>query len=427
MTKQSYWIRVNLGEGQGQKKFSPERQIYEQGSDFVVALETARDCHSYASCLCSRDEPLPLAIKLKNEKYHLARYPGTGVKHKNDCRFFSLLNPEGGQCSYTKKALDETDNGILKIVLDFALQQRENQKDGIDEVYPPRPHRKSPPRDTMRLLAFAHLLWENSQLNLWHPGIKTARTSSLVGYFLYKAAKVIKAGNISLSDVLLTSAKPGSKDEKRNQVITLECQKLKRRQIVVSELAKWTNEREAGTDRLNIRDFAGMSYLKIDHARWKSALNRFPIELAAWRAGEKVMAIAVTDAPVSGTAKVRQIALMLVSERFIPCDSSYELRFEKRLAEQQRSFIKPLLYDASEMDYLPDFCLTDITGEGDFFPIEIWGMNDEDYLQHKKEKTEWYNKKYGHFGWLGWDVIADPDCKYCRTLPPAKGLNPYEV
>lgn len=46
-------------------------------TEFQQALKRSRDCNSYAACLCTGRE-LPLAVKLKKEKHHLARFPLTG-------------------------------------------------------------------------------------------------------------------------------------------------------------------------------------------------------------------------------------------------------------------------------------------------------------------------------------------------------------
>ncbi|MDW5728404.1 DUF1173 family protein, partial [Klebsiella pneumoniae] len=48
--------------------------------------------------------------------------------------------------------------------------------------------------------------------------------------------------------------------------------------------------------------------------------------------------------------KPLQIALMNVDENWIPADSSYELTMLNYLHKHERSFIKPLRYDASNND-----------------------------------------------------------------------------
>ncbi|MEH3491117.1 DUF1173 family protein [Enterobacter kobei] len=71
----------------------------------------------------------------------------------------------------------------------------------------------------------------------------------------------------------------------------------------------------------SVRDFSGMPFLGLDDDRWKTALSRFPIAVNGWMKGMKVFVIAVTDVPSAKSAQVRQLALMMVSDRYIPLDS----------------------------------------------------------------------------------------------------------
>lgn len=74
--------------------------------------------------------------------------------------------------------------------------------------------------------------------------------------------------------------------------------------------------------------------------------------------------------------------------------------------------MKPLRYDLSE-GVLPDFILTD-TNEG-YSPLEVFGMNHDQYLERKEEKIQFYNEQYGEVGWWSWDATKQdtiPD------LPP---------
>lgn len=100
---------------------------------------------------------------------------------------------------------------------------------------------------------------------------------------------------------------------------------------------------------------------------WASLEKRFSSEIANWRSGGNVICMAIGDlGKFKGKdtyyLKPLQIALMNVDENWIPADSSYELTMLNYLHKHERSFIKPLRYDASNNDVFPDFCLTDIGG-----------------------------------------------------------------
>ena len=112
-------------------------------------------------------------------------------------------------------------------------------------------------------------------------------------------------------------------------------------------------------------------------------------------------------------AEVIGIALMRVTPRFITVDSGYEEIIEARLCEQARSFVKPLRFDAEE-DTFPDFVLTDVDGR-ESVPMEVFGMNTEEYAARRDAKTELYNREYGPDGWWSWDAtLRDAE----HSIPP---------
>jgi hypothetical protein len=171
---------------------------------------------------------------------------------------------------------------------------------------------------------------------------------------LFKQAEKIEAGKTKLSDVLLTPAYTNSSDSRRNSMTVERAKVNKQRLVVIAELAKFSENYMDGLNRLPVRDFSGMPFLGLDD-RWKSALSRFPNAVNGWMKGMKVFVIAVTDVPGAKSAQVRQLALMMVSDRYIPLDSLNEGAFEQKLFELERSFYKPLRYDSSTHEYLADF------------------------------------------------------------------------
>ena len=139
------------------------------------------------------------------------------------------------------------------------------------------------------------------------------------------------------------------------------------------------------------------------------------MEIAAWKAGGRVIAIAITDTPGAGKASVMRLALMAVSERWIPVASSFEADIEQMLSDEGRSYWKPLRFDASEDEVFPDFWLLD-TGERET-PMEVFGRSDPAYLQRKNNKIRHYNREFGATGWWSWDAAADPKGISMPALP----------
>lgn len=164
-----------------------------------------------------------------------------------------------------------------------------------------------------------------------------------------------------------------------------------------------------------------MPFLGLDTSRWNSAIERFPHEFSGWKNGYKIFIIALTDVPSAKSAQVRQLAMMMTSERFIPLDSQYEGTMEQKLYELQRSFFKPLRYDSSEMEFHPDFSLLDVQSQNHMpFPIEVWGMKTDAYIAHRREKERWYNSEYGEKGWWSWDATINDKLVIDSSFPLKK-------
>ncbi|CFV22974.1 Protein of uncharacterised function (DUF1173) [Yersinia pseudotuberculosis] len=278
------------------------------------------------------------------------------------------------------------------------------------------------------MLGLLHLLWENTGLNEWAPWLESNRRLTTVMSRLYKEASNIKQGRTVLANVLLLQGN----EHGNKKAVNYACTKS-RRLIVISELNEWSSALNVGNNlplagTTKNGPPVGMPYLTIDYSRWESSLARFPRDVAWWRRGGKIIAIAVTDVPeerksaksnrVYFSASVRQVVLMMVSERWIPLDSSYEGLIEEKLAKERRQFIKPLIYDSAEDQYHPDFILTDVNGS-DFVPLEVWGHDTEDYLQHKAVKEEWYQQEFGD-SWWSWDAVRDRRSEEIPTFPPRK-------
>lgn len=96
-----------------------------------------------------------------------------------------------------------------------------------------------------------------------------------------------------------------------------------------------------------------------------------------------------------------------------PCRFGTRASDRSALHEEARSFIKPLRFDADE-DTFPDFVLTDVEGK-EAVPMEVFGMNTDEYVARRDAKTEIYNREYGLDGWWSWDATQ----KYAENnIPP---------
>lgn len=431
--KQKTKVCVHLLEKDKPYYFTPEQQKPTTDSFFQHALKLAWDNHNYiAFCCCDPAQELKLYVRSNKGSgpFTLCRNPNTGPRHKPSCSYHSRINTDGGAKSYSSSAVMEEEDGTLRIGLDFSLSVSTSapERSGPAVMHPPRDKKQVKRLGKMKMLGLLHLLWENTGLNEWAPWLEGKRRLTTVMTRLQKEASSIKQGRTVLADVLLLQGN----EHANKKAVNYACANS-RRLIVISELNEWSPALTAGNNlplvgTTKISPPAGMPYLTIDNSRWESSLVRFPRDVAWWQNGGKIIAIAVTDVPeerksaksnrVYFSACVRQVVLMMVSDRWIPLDSSYEGIIEEKLAKERRQFTKPLIYDSAEDQYHPDFLLTDVNSS-DYIPLEVWGRDTEDYLQHRAVKEEWYQQEFGD-AWWSWDAVRDPRSEEIPTFPLRK-------
>ncbi|WP_208691050.1 DUF1173 family protein [Pseudomonas oryzihabitans] len=96
----------------------------------------------------------------------------------------------------------------------------------------------------------------------------------------------------------------------------------------------------------------------------ETTLRRAERKLGAWRWGSRMIAIAqIAQRPGKvHQANVLEMALMQVSEQWIPLSSDLEGKVEQKLRDEGRKFDEPLRYDAYECAarHSAGFCARDL-------------------------------------------------------------------
>ncbi|WP_323011532.1 DUF1173 family protein [Castellaniella sp.] len=410
---------VIISLGGESRRFSPD---FQSASEHAPAWKhTLLKAHGQAivSCCCQQnDQPRRLSVKYhsKSDSFFLAKFPETGHQHDPDCQYYSPDPSSSGIAAYQPGVVEELPNGNLKIKLKVGLQGRGAAD---DDKTPPRAPTKSKPSPNRRrgkpavtLLGLLHLIWTAAGFNRWSPSMACRRNLSLVMFHLAKAASKIEAGRVPLASALLLATHQADSDQAEyNKACAVEASKNRVRIVAIAPLAKHKDDYEDVVERPPIQGFNGFPYLAIDDALWSNARKRFESACSAWRDGARVMAILQLDVPKAQRngqflSEVIDIALMRVSDDWIPVDSGYEDQAAGALVAQHRRFEKPLRFDSDADAVFPDFWLQDI---GRDFPMEVWGMLTPEYLERKAEKIMHYDTTYGPQpeGWWGWNAAAE--------------------
>ncbi|AOO59828.1 hypothetical protein AN237_25055 (plasmid) [Raoultella ornithinolytica] len=407
---------VLISYGPDSKRYTRDFQTKEEfkKSWYAVLSRAHASVEAKVSCTCKGKGTKFLAVKYHTggDTYFLARYPNTGGQHSPDCIFFTLDKDNSGLKCYTHGVVKDLKDGGFGIRLDVALTSSDSEPTSIVPV----DNRNTPggvSQNSMSLLGLLQFLWDDSGLNRWYPKMTGKRNPGKVFNLITNSSEKIKIASHPLSTHLLVGAYPSTPQETKNIKMADAVMLNKERLICINALSKYNSEKHSNASkRLPVRYFSGVPVVLMNTDDWTLLEKRFPSEIANWRAGGNVMCIAIGEpgkfkGKDTSYLKPLQIALMNVDNNWIPADSSYELTMLNYLHNQERAFIKPLRYDASNNDVFPDFCLTD-TGSHELFPIEVFGMDTASYLARKAIKESYYNERYGKNGWASWIAPAGP-------------------
>jgi hypothetical protein len=360
--------------------------VQENPARYVQRLERAKVTPGYAVCLCTgRATPLQLVIRRYGTLLHLAGWPDDGHRHARDtCPFYK--DPDAAKMvggGDSKAAIMATPIG-LNVKLDASLTLRETSS-GSRGSSPP--DTRSASRRSASLLAFLQALWSEAGLNQWtglstsrHWGLCNAMLLNEVGTALINGADAQKVLHIMRRFDEADRAAINAEFDAFLGRLSTDVRGATHRGLVIGEINEVapTQFGHALTLRQSARKYYASSTL-IEHAVRTYA--------HAWRAigdrSARVVALLLVERTPKCHLKLVDVAAMLCSATYIPCDSIHEVAMTNLLVAEHRSFLKPLRMAAGD-GMLPDFVLRDTSVPTH---IEVYGMNGlASYETHKEQK-----------------------------------------
>jgi len=381
---------------------------------------------------------LEIRHRRESDTFHLAVWKNEGPLHEST-RPLHKPDPEAsGRAGYMVGVLREGLDGEAVVSLDVALRRTTPQA----PLEAPLPAEGRPGRGRQRamtLLGLLHLLWERAGLATWCPAFSGYRTPGVRLGRVSGCCRALRTRQQSLADLLCPVAQRHPGVACRLQVVADHLGPSRRLFLlgIVDRLEPPSARRDAMQVLQGQRGASYDLFTSVPKAEYARLLHSAPWAATllgqepAERAVPVVALLCVTadrikDGEWAGLVaeKVIRGTFMVVSPAMIPVDSRHELTIGEALVEAERSFEKPLRFDADQDLVFPDFVLTD-TAARDGYPMEVFGRTDEDYQTRRAEKADYYNGVFGSQGWWSWNAASDPTWPpFPATLERKKTMTP---
>ena len=328
-----------------------EAEVLLDAADLEKRLAQAHAAHDRPLCLCC-SPGVPMYVARIGDRHILKRMPETGPKHAPSCDSYEAPYELSGFGHVAGSAIQENvEDGVTLLKLDFSLSKTgakvssgPHEASGVGSV--------KTEGSKLSLRALLHYLWDQAEFNRWRPGMVGKRNWAVIRKFLTEAAEGKTAKGKSLLDVLYI---PEMFRSERESEIT------QRRVAFMNRVAATDGNHRSLL--VLIGEVKEIAPARFGHRMIVKHLPRFPFmlnedvqrrmnakfanELSLWGAMPEahLIAIATFGLAPTGVASIETIALMVVTENWIPFEHSYDAALLDALTRGRASFLKGLRYN----------------------------------------------------------------------------------
>lgn len=333
------------------RRFRIGCEVYEEGApDLQAALANAYARRERPSCLC-REPGCPMYVARIGDLYLIKRMPLSGGVHDSSCDSYEPAHELSGLGALMGSAIQvDPQSGMAALKLDFSLSRTGSRAASVLAGQNSASVSGDPSR--MSLRGLLHYLWHEAELTVWTSRWAGKRHWWNVRWHLLEAAGQMTVRGGPLADVLFVpepfrAENKEAIEQRRNAVLAtaLPPKSGPRKLLVLVGEVKEIVPARSG-QKLVIRHLPGFPFI-IDDALHRRLQARFEKELSLWAAdsGSHLMTIATFGLNPAGLAIVEEIALMVVSENWIPYETVPEKRLVDALARLHEKSVKGLRYD----------------------------------------------------------------------------------
>lgn len=301
-------------------------------------------------CLC-RESGLAMYIAKVGEQYIVKRMPLSGCGHDPACPSYEPPDELSGLGALIGSAIQiDSETGLSALKVGFSLTKlgaRAAPVPGVEGSDGVVGEAKK-----LSLRSLLHYLWHEAELTAWTARWAGKRHWWNVRWHLIEAARQMMVKGGILSDVLFVPEPFRSADK-----VGIEQRRIdalapalpprtgpRRLMILVGEIKDIAPARNGF--RLVIKHLPDFPLL-LEETLNRRLQVRFENEIALWSANQDshLIAIATFGLTLAGLAVVEEMALMVVSENWIPYDSVHEKRLVDALARVDDRSVKGLRYN----------------------------------------------------------------------------------
>jgi hypothetical protein len=293
------------------------------------------------------------------------RMPGTGAEHDPGCESYEAPPELSGLGDLVGRAIQEdVDAGVTVLRLGFSLS-RTGRKAAAAAVTR-EPDSVKADAAKLSLKATLHYLWEEAGFNRWSERMIGKRNWFIIRKHLLQAADNKTTKGAPLADVLyipeVFSAERKAELMQRHlsavSKIASGAAGPRRLMLLIGEVKEFVASRSG--QKLVVKHLPDFPFVLSEDLR-RRITARFERELTLWNAvtGAHLMVIATFGVGPTGVAVVEELALMVVTETWIPIEHIYDANLINALTEHRRRFIKALRYNLPASQPLAAAVLSD--------------------------------------------------------------------
>lgn len=304
----------------------------------------------------------------RHADYVVKRMPDTGHQHHPTCPSFEPEPGMSGLGELVGEAIIEHSPDQVEVRTDFAMSRMPGKTMPRGEAVPD-PAEVHAPRKRMSLRALLHYLYERAGLNRWYPAMEGRRNQGVLHKYLSEAARGVTLKGTSLGERLYIPEPFRAElreeiGERRRRKLALLLSPEDAVQFKMAIIVGEYNGSEPTNfgRRIVVKHMPDVP-LYIESKAWERVERSYAAILQARDADvprkPRVMMAALVYAKREHVYQVDTVSMMLTTDQWIPLDGAHELPLIEALQRAQRSFIKPLKYDARSAAAFPNVLLLD--------------------------------------------------------------------